>query len=235
MPGRNILFAISLVGGICSVAGCYRESPVAEKKFTSMAFSAFTVDPYRFRVDLTDEMVTDSLITPEGQVSKTVFFNDYNQRIRVYNTSDQKLLIDTPYTLRVGRVNAFTIYQLEPGTTPFYLAPSPDEPAAAPGKGKLKLICNGEGLDDSIRVVVEIQTRSGMKPRDTAVLKKGDFSRYFVVDNSLDTKVYFYKYPGNSPTAFASRSFLSSEFNTDFTIFRLLYQGTTSLIGNKLY
>jgi len=233
MPGRNVFFAISLVCCICIVAGCAKESPVVEKKYTSIALSAYTVDPYRFRVSLNNEVVTDSLITPEGQVAKEVFFDNFRQRIRVYNTSDETLLIDTSYTLSIGKTNAFAIYQTQTGTTPFYLAPAPDEPIAAPGNSKLKVVCSGEELNDSVKVVVEIQTPTNPKPRDTAVLKKGDFSRYFEINASRDTRVIFYKIAGNQPLG--EKIFRPNQFNADFTFYRLVYEGTSNLGFTKLY
>jgi hypothetical protein len=234
MSGRNFFFAIALVYGIGSIVSCSRESPVVEKKFTNIELSAFTVHPYRFRVSLYNEVVTDSLMTPEGRLTKGIFFTDYSQRIKVYNTSDETLLIDTPYTLNVGKLNVFTIYQTQADSPPFYLKPSPSEPLPAPGKTKLSLICSGdERLTDSIRVIVEIQTASLPKPKDTVVLKKDNFSKYFEVSNSLDTRVYINKYPGNQ--ALGNKLFRVNELNADFTICRLLYQGSSTLISNKLY
>lgn len=205
-----------------------------EKKFTSLSLNAFTVDPYRFRVSLDNEIVTDSLWTPEGQISKEIFFNDYHQRIRVYNTSDETLLIDTPYTLSVGKVNAFTIYQTQAGAPPFCLVPSPSEPMPATGNTKLSIICSGAQLSDSVRVIVETQTSGGgSKPRDTAVVKKDNLSRYFEVAANKNITVYIYRMPGNEPLG--NKIFSGNDLNADFSIYRLTYNGTSSLVARKLY
>jgi hypothetical protein len=229
MTGRNYFFAISLVCGLSIVAGCSKESPVIEKKFTEMELNAFTVNAYRFRISLNDEVVTDSLLTPEGRVLKDFFFNDYSQRIRVYNTSDETLLIDAPYTLNVGKKSVFTIYQTQADTPPFYLAPSPGEPLPASGNAKLSIICSGESLSDSVRVVVENQDTT----IDNVRLKKDNFSRFFEVDASKGNKISFYKIPGND--FLGEVLFSANSFTADFVIYRLVYQGSTSLIEQQLY
>lgn len=232
MSGRIVFFTISLVFGFFIVAGCSKESPVVEKKFTSVALSAFTVEPYRFRVTMSDEVLTDSLLTPEGQVGKEILFSDYRQRIRVYNTSDETLLIDTPYTLTIGKINAFTIYQTQAGTTPFYLAPPSTEPLPAAGKTKFSLACTGDQFPDSVRVITEVQN-AGVTPKDTAVVKNNSFTKYFEVPNSASIKVTLYKLPGGQ--LYGNRTFAPSELNSDFTIYRLVYKGSASLVASKLY
>jgi hypothetical protein len=176
-------------------------------------------------------------MTPEGRVTKEIFFTDYSQRIKVYNTADESLIIDTPYTLQVGKLNVFTIYQTQADAPPFYLKPAPSEPLAAPGYTKLRFICSGP-MTDSIRVIVETQTTGANKPRDTTVMKKDDFSKYYEVSTSLDTKVYIYKYPGpiTGTTQYGFKQFKPErDFNSDFTIYRLHYEGSSSLTANKLY
>lgn len=232
MSGRIVFFTISLVFGFFIVAGCSKESPVVEKKYTSVGLSAFTIEPYRFRVTMNDEVLTDSLLTPEGQVGKQILFSDYRQRIRVYNTSDETLLIDTPYTLTIGKTNAFTIYQTQAGTTPFYLAPPATEPLPAAGKIKFSLVCTGQQFPDSVRVVTEVQNNTAY-PKDTAVVKDNAFTKYFEVPANASIKVTVYKLPGGQQ--YGNRTFSSSEFNSDFTIYRLVNQGSLSLANLKLY
>lgn len=230
MSGRNFFFTISLVFGICSIIACSKESAVVEKRFTSIALSAYTVEPYRFRVNLSDEVLTDSLLTPEGQVGKEILFSDYRQRIRVYNTSDEKLLIDTPYILSMGKVNAFTIYQTQAGTAPFYLAPSSTEPLPATGKTKLSIVSTGEQFPDSVRLITET---IGVTLKDTVVVKNNNFTKYFEVAKSASTRITLYRLPGNQ--LLGSRTFSPNELNEDFTIYRLLYSGSSSLLASKLY
>lgn len=231
---KNIIFIFSLVCSLCSVAGCSKESPVVEKRFASLALNAFTVDPYRFRVSLSNEVVTDSLITPEGKASKEVFFYGYQQRIKVYNTSDETLLIDTPYTLHTGAgvINAFTIYQTEAGTPPFYLAPLPSEPKPGTDSAKFSIICSGLLPTDSVKAVVEIQN----KRVDSVRLKKDNFSRYFRVPVKISSKIILYPIPGNNTNSIGEKVLENNTFLPgDLAIYRLTYNGTSSLIPQKLY
>jgi hypothetical protein len=228
---KNIFIAFTFICALCAVAGCTKKNEVVEKKFASMSLSAFTMDTYRFRVSLTNDVVTDSLMTPEGQVAKEIFFNDYRQRIKVYNTSDDKLLIDTPYTLSVGKVNVFTIYQTQSGEAPFYLAPSPAEPLPATGNAKLSIICSGVFPSDSIKVIV---TDPQDKPVDSVRLKKDNFSRYFELVTTKSSKVKVYSIPGNA--YLGERVFQLNVLTKDgFSIYRLLYNGTSSLAPQKLF
>lgn len=231
MPGKNVFFAIGLICGLCLVIGCSdKESPIVEKKFTSIQLNAFTVNTYRFRVNLNNDVtVTDSLMTPVGQVAKEILFDEYSQRIKVYNTSDETLLIDTPYTLQVAKINAFTIYQTEAGSRPFYLAPSPAEPGAKTGNVKVSFIPTGEELSDSVKVVLEIQN----KRLDSTRVKKDNFSKYFEFDVLKDVKIRFYKIPGN--VDLGEQVYYGKTFSEGFSILRLLYNGSPSLVSTKLY
>ena len=231
MPGKNIFIALSLMG---SLAGCSdKDNPVIEKKFTTMELNAYTVDPYRFRVSLYDAVVTDSLVTPEAKLTKTVLFDDYHQRIRVYNTSDETLLIDTPYTVTIGKTNVFTIYQTATSTPPFYLAPPPGEPVAAPGNTKLSIIYSGADLPDSAKVVVELQNGSSGTPLDSFMLKKDMFSKYFEIPANRNSSVKMYETPNR--VLRGQRQFVPTMLNPDFAIYRLKIASGTSLIGDKLY
>ncbi|THU39214.1 hypothetical protein FAM09_11915 [Niastella caeni] len=249
---HNIIRKINMLSIInkCSVGllfvyciGCSKgEEAIEPLRFTTVGLNAVTVDSFRFAVTDNGTLLTDSLITPVGNRSMVVKYKETVRRYRVTDLYSNSLLLDTLINYKPGSLNAITFFQPTAGSKLVWVGPPANEPAPEAGKIKLSVVYASPFTTakyDEIKVVVE-NSQSGNSgtdyvAKDSFLLKRGEFSRFFT--GGLDRKPRLRLY-----TTDASRAALAtlnpasfSEANSDFSIFYININSTTSAALTKFY
>lgn len=234
---------------ICAVwlvmimAGCTKnEKAIEQYSFTSLQLKAITVDALMLQVKADENLLTDSFYTPGNKAVMVQYLNP-THRFRVTDLFSKTLLLDTLVDYKPGSINALTFFQAVSGGKLVRIGPPANEPSPTGGKIKISVIYSLDIMPDITKVVVEDSETGGplYSATDSFLLKKGEFSPYFIgkLPGGKKPQLKFY-------TADASRKLVAktdpSTFhntNSDFTIYTLTVDGQSggiiSLGQQKLY
>lgn len=162
-------------------ASCSKGDQVVELPVGFFTVTTFMVDTFRFKVQLNDVLVTDSLLSPIFSLSTGIKLSDSKGTFKLIDFKTNQVLIDTIIKTDIGP-NSISIVQFVSGAKPA-LAPIPNEPPPAPGKCKVRFtyvqpISPTVPFFDSVRCLVR-NTAFGSIPFDTIVLRKYESSEYY--------------------------------------------------------
>lgn len=239
------------IGLICSVVvmvtGCSKKGDAIEEPFTGRyKFTAFTIDSFRFKITVNNELVTDSLKSGR-EVTKDFYFaaNDTLARLKVYNSVTGQLYVDSTIVFSIGS-HIIPIVQLSSGINPS-VPVAPDEDAPLPGNSKIRfqyvrpqpiatLPPNTLLFYDSIKCIIRknVSGPGGGVTYDTIVLRQNEISKFYEarigasynieVRNPLTGFVY------NNGTSVSINTVVLPEFNTT-----ILYSFDTLSMGRQRY
>lgn len=159
---------------------------IIEPDFGTYRFTTYTVDTFRFRISLNGEILTDSLMSPQGAFSRIISFFKSRREVRLVIAElahNNQVILDSVIELSTG-INNISIVQFEKGKKPT-LPQLPNEPAPAPGNYKVRFQYTpfpGEAgsppqpfFYDSIRCIL----RKNGTNIDTFVLEKFQTSLFY--------------------------------------------------------
>lgn len=173
---------IIVFGLILSLAeSCSKGERVIELPVGLFTFTTFTVDTFRFKVDLNDALVTDSLLSPIFSLTSRIALPDSMKKLTVTDFKTNQVYIDTVIRSYIG-ANNVSIVQFASGVKPA-LAPIPNEPPPAPGNSKVRFtyiqpISPAVPFFDSIQCLIR-NNSLGSIPFDTIVLRKFESSEFY--------------------------------------------------------
>jgi hypothetical protein len=165
-----------------TIAGCSKnEQAIEQWSFTSLQLKALTVDALMLSVTANETLLTDSLYTPGDKAIQVQYLNP-THRFKVTDLYSKTLLLDTMVEYKPGAVNSITFFQSLSGGKLVRIGPPASEPLPPAGKIKISIVFGNQELPDLAKVVVEDSEtgNSTYTATDSFVLKKGDFSPYFI-------------------------------------------------------
>lgn len=206
-----------------TIAGCSKnEQAIEQWNFTSLQLKALTVDPLMLRVTANDILLTDSLYTPGDKAVQVQYYNP-THRFKVTDLYSKTLLLDTVVDYKSGAVNAITFFQALSGGKLVRIGPPANEPLPPSGQIKISIVYGIQELPDQTKVVVEDSEdgTSNYKATDSFVLKKGEFSPYFIGKMLKDRKpqLKFYTTDANRKLIAQVQPSSFNNTNVDFTIY----------------
>jgi hypothetical protein len=144
-------------------------------------FTTFTQDTFRFKVEVNDALVTDSLLSPTFSLTSRINLPDSMTKLKVTDLKTNQVYIDTVIKSFIG-ANNVSIVQFASGVKPA-LAPIPNEPLPAPGNSKVRFtyiqpISPAVPFFDSIKCLIR-NNSLGSLPFDSIVLRKFQSTKYY--------------------------------------------------------
>jgi hypothetical protein len=156
-----------------------KDDSIIEPKFGTFTFTTYTVDTFRFRVILNDEVLTDSLLSPQGSFSKVVSFFSSTARLLILDADNYgQVILDSVIQMKIGNTS-IPIVQFRHSEKPS-LPPLSNEPAPAQGNYKMRFqytqpITSTVPFFDSIQCIV----RESGNPVDTIILEQNELSPFY--------------------------------------------------------
>lgn len=99
---------------------------IVEPRLATYKFTTYTVDTFRFKITLNDEVLTDSLLSPIGSQKLIVKFIDSSRKLKIFNAKNNQLIIDSTIILKIGQ-STISLVQFTSEQRPF-IPTSPNEP-----------------------------------------------------------------------------------------------------------
>jgi hypothetical protein len=97
---KRIIYTLLCTSCLFAAACLKQGSPIAEPKFGIYKFTTFTVDTFRFKVIINGETITDSLLSPQGVVNKSVAFYEPAGNIKIIDTKTNAVILDSSVTMK---------------------------------------------------------------------------------------------------------------------------------------
>jgi hypothetical protein len=214
---------------VMAITGCSKnEKAIEEYSFTSLQLKAITVDVLMLQVKADENILTDSFYTPGNKAVPVTYFNP-TKRFSVTDLFSKTLLLDTLVEYKPGAVNTLTFFQAVSGGKLVRIGPPANEPVPADGKIKISVVYGIQELPDVAKVVVEDSDTGGSvySATDSFLLKKGEFSPYFIgkMLNKRKPQLKFYTADANRKLIAKTEPSILYDTNADFTIYSLKVDG----------
>lgn len=230
---------------VLTIAGCAKnEAAVEQWSFTSLELKAITVDPLMLSVSANGKVLTDSFYTPGNKALYVQYF-DPLQRFKVTDLFSQTLLLDTIVNYKPGINYSITLFQAVSGGKLVRIGPPANEPLPPAGKIKISVVYGLQVMPDIAKVVVEdSETGNGnYSATDSFLLKKGEFSPYFIgkLVNNRKPQLKFYTTDASRKLVAKTDGSTFNNPNADFSIYSLNKidgtdpDGSILLAREKLY
>lgn len=171
---------------ILIIPGCSKnERAIEQPLFTNLELKAITVDPLLLHVTANETLLTDSLVTPDGVINVPVKYINPRHRFRVTDQFSNTMLADTSIAYQPGEKNTITFFQTAAGGKLVWVGPPVNEPAPPAGKKKISIVyaLPEPVMPDEVKVIVSSPRDDNANvylPADSFVLKRGNFSPYFL-------------------------------------------------------
>ena len=241
----NISKLSSAVLLVLAMTGCSKnEKAIEQSIFTSLQLKAITVDALMLQVKADENVLTDSFYTPGNKAVPVTYINP-TKRFRVTDLFSKTLLLDTLVDYKPGGINALTFFQAVSGGKLVRIGPPANEPLPTGKNRKISVVYGMAEMPDVAKVVVEDSDAGGnsYSATDSFVLKKGEFSPYFIgkMINDRKPQLKFYTADANRKLIAKSEPSILYDLNADFTIYSLkidgvgLNTGIIELGREKLY
>lgn len=178
-----------------ALAGCSKSTnTVEDPKVISMEIYAKTIDAMQLKVTVGEEVLTQSIVTPDGQAGVTFLHTKPEYRIGVHDVFTHEVLVDTLISVNTIRAAGRKIVFLQslPGGKMVWVGPPPaSETLPGIDSTKMSVVYTLAALPDQVKVVVEnsIDNTSSYKAIDSFLLQKGEFSHYFTGSRSSKGKI----------------------------------------------
>ena len=228
------------------LAGCSKSiKAMDDPKFMSLEIFAKAIDTLQLKVTAGDEVLTQSLVTPDGKASITFFHTEPDYRFRVHNVFTHQALLDTLVSINSVRAmgRKIVLLQSAPGGDMVWVGPPPaSETLPGIDSTKMSIVYTLAALPDQVKVVVEnsIDNTNNYKAIDSFLLRKGEFSRYFTGSRTSKGKIQLKFYtPDNSRTLVATATGVFGRLDPKLYVFAFrtgnLSNGAYTLTAENLY
>lgn len=203
----HFIGAVMLLLTSCSKGG----DAIKQQRFTNLLLRVLTVDSLLLKVEVNEEPLIKSAISPFNVSFAAIKYDDPKHRFRITDLNSRQLLLDTIIEYPTKSVTQINFVQTGAGANIIWVGPPVNEPAPPAGKVKISVVYVTNDLPDEVKVVVA-NSQSGTSdfdyaPTDSILLKKGQFSPYFLGWGSFNKKLKLKVYATD-----ASRTLLA-EFN----------------------
>lgn len=220
---------------VFAMAACSKnEKAIEQEIFTSLQLKAITVDALMLQVKVDENVLTDSFYTPGNKAVPITYINP-TKRFRITDLFSKTLLLDTLVEYKPGGINALTFFQAVSGGRLVRIGPPANEPLPTGGKIKISVVHGIEIIPEVVKVVVEDSDNGGSaySATDSFLLKKGEFSPYFIgkMINNRKPQLKFYTADVNRKLIAQSEPSILYDLNADFTIYSLKVDGVGSTTG----
>lgn len=217
---------------VVAMAGCSKnEKAIEQANFTSLQLKAITADVLMLQVKVDENVLTDSFYTPGNKALPVTYFNP-TKRFRVTDLFSKTLLLDTLVDYKPGAVNVVTFFQALSGGNLVRIGPPANEPIPTGGKIKISVVYGMAEMPDVTKVIVEDSNTGGSvySATDSFLLKKGEFSPYFIgkMINNRKPQLKFYTADASRKLVAKSEPSILYDLNADFTIYSLKIDGIPS-------
>lgn len=242
---KNMLFYGMLVL-LPGLAGCSKSiRTIEDPRFMSLEIYAKTIDALQLKVTAGDEVLTQSLVGPDGKESITFFHTQPDYRLGVHDVFTHETLLDTLISINTIRAagRKIVLLQSKPGGDMAWVAPPPaSEALPVYDSAKMSVVYTLPALPAQVKVVVEnsIDNTNNYKTIDSFLLRKGEFSHYFTGSRTSKGKIQLKFYTpdsGRTLVATAINAFSRLEDKLYIFAFRTgtLTNGVYALAAENLY
>lgn len=228
------------------LAGCSKSiSTIEDPKIMSLDIFAKTIDALQLKVTAGEEVLTSSMVTPDGKESVTFLHTEPAYRFGVHDVFTHQTLLDTLISIntirRAGR--RIVLLQTEPGGELVWVGPPPaSETLPGIDSTKISIVYTLAALPDQVKVVVEnsIGNTNNYKAIDSFPLQKGEFSHYFTGSRSSKGKIQLRFYtPDSNHTLVATAIGVFNRLDPQLYVFAFrtgnLSNGVYALTAENLY
>lgn len=243
---RALIFTGLFYSLFMIITGCSKKGdPITEPYTGKYKFTAFTIDSFRFKITVNDELVTDSLKSGREVTKDFYFVDDTLAKLKVYNSLTGQLYVDSTITFSIGS-HIIPIVQLSSGTNPT-VPTTPDEEAPLPGNSKIRfqyvrpqpiptLPPNTLVFYDSIKCIIRknVSGPGGGVTYDTIVLKQNEISKFYEArigaNYNIEVRDPVSDFVYNNGNAVSINTTVLPAFNT-----AILYSFDTLSLGRQRY
>lgn len=228
------------------LAGCSKSiGTIEDPKLMSVEIFAKTIDTLQLKVTAGDEVLTQTLVGPDGKETITFFHTEPHYRFGVHDVYTHQTILDTLISINIIRAagRKIVFLQSKPGGGMVWVAPPPaSESLPVYDSMKMSVVYTLPALPDQVKVVVEnsIGNTNNYHATDSFLLQKGEFSHYFSGHRTSKEKVQLKFYTPDSDrtlVAAISNNFGRLENKLYVVAFRSgnLSGGVYSLTAENLY
>lgn len=186
------------------LAGCSKSvKTIEDPKVISVDIYAKTIDAMQLKVTAGDAILTQSIVTPDGQTSVNFLHTEPAYRFGVYDVFTHQALLDTLVSINTIRSGGRKIVLLQslPGGDMVWVGPPPaSETLPGIDSMKMSVVYTLTALPDQVKVVVEnsMGNTNNYQATDSFLLQKGEFSHYFTGNRTSKGKVQLKFYTPDS-------------------------------------
>jgi len=211
---------------ICS-AGCSKnEHAIEQPNFTDLELKAITVDPLLLHIKVDENVLTDSLVSPNGVITVPVKYTNPQHHFRVTDQFSNRMLTDTVISYQPGEKNTISFFQAAEGTKVFWVGPPVNEPLPPANRKKISFVYTlpAPVMPNEVKVIVmntKDNETNGYAVEDSFLLKRGEFSQYFLSWERRKAKLTIIKnVPGRDTVALVESSRFADAIG-NFSVFYL--------------
>lgn len=167
------------------LASCSKNGEViVQQPYTTLGVRALTIDALLLKVEVDDSALTAPMISPFYTSLGKINYVGQEHRIRMTDLYSNRLMLDTVVKYNKGTQTTLSFVQAGAGGKIVWVGPPVSEPAPPAGRTKISLVYVTNDLPGEVKIVVD-NSRSGSSeldyfPTDSFLLKKGQFSPYFM-------------------------------------------------------
>ncbi|WEK35242.1 MAG: hypothetical protein P0Y53_22355 [Candidatus Pseudobacter hemicellulosilyticus] len=169
-------------------AGCSRNETAIRESFQSnLNFLALTADPLQLGVKIDGEIrITDLMAPADDATQVQLHYFNKEKRISIYDVATEQVLFDSLFVIHTNTVS-ISLFQQSSGSPLVLVAPPAGMAPPAAGYSKASIVYTFPELPAEVKVVVlnNAATGADYEPTDSFLLKKGEFSPYFLGKNGL--------------------------------------------------
>lgn len=240
------VFPYGMLVLLSMMAGCSKSiNTLDDPKFVTLNIYVKTIDTLQLKVTAGEEVLTQSVVTPNGEAHITFQHSEPGYRFGLYDVFAHRLMLDTLISMNTIRTTGrMVFFQPEPGGDIVWVGPPPaSEPLPAQDSAKMAVVYTYAALPDRVKVVVEnsVGNTNTYHATDSFLLRKGEFSRYFTGNRTaggrkLQLRLYT---PDADRTLVATVNNSFSTLNNRFYVFAFrtgnLAAGVYTLTPDNLY